>query len=148
MSRPIPGQYDTVGHCAAPGCGKPMLSTYAWRIGIRKPGHVSKGAGDLCRKHHMRFKRNGTTERQVPRPSKRRGRESRSREEILEEYAMIRDSVATVREAADRMGLSFSALDKALYRARKEGLAEAALPRQQLERAIAAGHHHLRSDAA
>lgn len=60
-------------------------------------------------------------------------------EEVLEEYALVRADVDSVREAAERMGMSFSALDKALYRARKQGIEGALPPPNQLDRGIANG---------
>lgn len=66
-------------------------------------------------------------------------RELRSREEVIEDYAMIRDEVPTVRAAAERMGMTYKALDKALYRARRRGDERAQIPLASLEKMIAAG---------
>ena len=144
---PKAGVYATVGHCSV--CKAPMVSKHAWEIGIRREGHVSKGAGDLCRKHYMRKRRHGSTERKVPKPTSEQavsravGRAFWSREELLTEYDMIRNSVSDVREAAERIGIGFKALDKALYRARRSGDERAVLPQQQVERALEFGHTHL-----
>jgi len=129
-------QYATVGHCRVEDCGKPMLSKWAWEGGVRREGHVSAGAHGMCRKHHVRWLRTGQTEL-LPRTSVRRARTSenfRGRQEVLEDYLLIKDDVASVREAAERMGMTFSALDMALYRARKDGHEEASPPLKQIER--------------
>jgi hypothetical protein len=56
--------------------------------------------------------------------------------DVLSDYALIRDDVDSVREAADRMGMTFAALDQALYRARRKGLSGALPPPRQLERGL------------
>lgn len=66
-------------------------------------------------------------------------RSYRPLQEVLDEYAMIRRDVDSVREAAERMGMTFAALDKALYRARKQGLRGTLPPPGQLDRGIANG---------
>jgi len=130
--------HDTVGHCKVDGCGLPMLSKWAWTQGVRREGHVSAGANGMCRKHHVRMQRNGTTDKvERTRTYTPRTAEFRTREEVLEDYAMIKDDVPDVRAAAERMGMSFTALDMALYRARKAGRSEAALPLSQVERRTA-----------
>jgi len=129
-------KYPTVGHCRVDGCGKPMLAKWAWTKGVRREGHVSEGADGICRKHHTRLKRNGTTDLlpREARPYTPRTADFRTRSEVLEDYLMIKSDVSSVREAAQRMGMSFAALDMALYRARKDGVAEAHPPVDQIER--------------
>lgn len=134
-----PGTYEVVGHCKAEGCGIPMVSKWAWTIGVRPAGHVSAGGLGLCRKHHYRFLRNGTTEKLPPVARKPRGGTHRSRQEVLEDYLMIKDSVSSIREAAERMGMTFAALDTALYRARLDGVTEAMPPIDQVVRADSRG---------
>lgn len=65
-------------------------------------------------------------------------RSYRPLQEVVDEYALIRDDVDSVRQAAERMGMTFAALDKALYRARKQGLRAALPPPGQLDRAMVA----------
>lgn len=56
-------------------------------------------------------------------------RRIRSREEVVEEWDFLRSQgVFDVRQAAARMGMTFKALDKALYLARKAGDERATLP--------------------
>lgn len=117
-----------------------MLSAYAWQIGIRREGHGAHQARGLCRKHYMRWKRSGSLERRMPRPSRRPDLASaRPASQVLEEYAMIREDVESIADAAKRMGMSFSALDLALYRARQRGIRDALPPPTQMERALARG---------
>lgn len=54
---------------------------------------------------------------------------------------MIRDECASVAQAAERMGMTFSALDRALYRARQQGRTEALPPPQQLDGALRYGKY-------
>ena len=138
---PKAGVYDTVGHCKVEDCGLPLLSKWAWTAGVRREGHVSAGGLGMCRKHYTRFARSGSTERRVAvgRGSKQAQAAKRSREEVLEDYAMIKDDCTSVRHAAERMGMSFSALDKALYRARLDGDERAMPPSNQVNRAIGRG---------
>ena len=129
MTRPV-------GRCKA--CDVPMMSEYAWKMGMRPEGHAYHAAHGLCGKHYNRWKRFGTTELVGRRAAiKPRGPAQRRLDEVLEEYAMVRDDVGHLRQAAERMGMSYSALDKALYRARKKGLPGAQLPMQQLDRIAA-----------
>lgn len=126
-------------------CDLPMIPHRQWyRQNHRPEGHVPCGNEELelCRKHYRRYLRNGSTEPVVRlrRPRKSRAvevRVNRTSEEVLEDYAMIRDHVGSVAQAAERMGMTFSALDMALYRARKRGDRRALPPLQQLER----GHY-------
>lgn len=138
---PKAGIYETVGHCVVEGCGLPMVSKHAWDRGVRKPGHVSKGGRDMCRKHYTRFVRSGSTERRVAvgRGSREQQASKRSREEVIEDYSMIKDDVTSIAQAAERMGMSFAALDKALYLARLDGDRRAMPPSSQLDRAIRRG---------
>ena len=60
----------------------------------------------------------------------------RRAEEVLEEYALIREGVDSIRQAAERMGMTHSALDMALSRARKRGDRRALAPPGQLMRSL------------
>ena len=132
-----------VGECQAPDCGVPLVSEKAWRQGIRPEGHARHGGKKLCNMHYKRFARNGTFDRQkAHRPQRTNYREYRTLDEVLEDYQMIRDDCSSVREAADRMGMTFSALDRALYRARQQGLPGALPPMPQVERAMKYGAAH------
>lgn len=128
---------DDVRRCEA--CEAPMVPHARWHRGDRPEGHVAYGGRGLCRNHYQRLMRNGDLEPRTPgRPpqGRRDAKAARTRAEVLEDYAMIRDSVSTIAEAAERMGMTFSALDAALYRARKDGLEGALPPKPQLERGI------------
>lgn len=121
-----------VGRCRV--CDRPLVSKTDWQLGIRPPGATNHGGKQLCIMHYTRLKRHGTFEKTPPKPrARRRGSVSRPIEEVLDEYAMIKDDVKNIREAAERMGMSFSALDTALYRARKRGLPGATPPLSQQE---------------
>lgn len=117
MAQGVAGTWSVVGHCAV--CELPMVSDAVWwgRYGYprqRPEGHVRKGSKDLCHKHSMQARR---AARATNAPRAR----ARSAEEVLEDYAMIKDSCGSVAQAAKRMGMSWSALDQALYRARQRG---------------------------
>lgn len=132
-----------LGHCRAPDCGVPLVSEKKWRQGIRPEGHARHGGKQLCNMHYKRFSRNGDYDRHSPvAPPRINVRVSRPLDEVLEDYAMIRDDCNSVREAAERMGMTFSALDRALYRARKQGLPGALPPMPQVERAMHFGSAH------
>jgi hypothetical protein len=128
--------------CIVDDCDLILVPKNRYYKGPKTPGTAAAGGHGLCQKHHHRMVRNGTTDRQRPhRPGPRLTsvREHRSREEVLEDYALIRDDVNSIAQAAERMGMTFSALDMALYRARKLGDPRALPPLPQLERAIANG---------
>jgi hypothetical protein len=114
-----------------------MVSKHA-RVPEGWARHNGKG---LCNTHDYRDRRYGDPEADLlakPRP-RARGSAWRTAEEVLEDYAMIRDHVGSVAEAAERMGLTASALDRALYRARTAGDARGLPPMPQIERALARG---------
>jgi hypothetical protein len=48
-------------------------------------------------------------------------RSTRSRDEVLDEWEMLRGEGYTRRQAAERIGMTFEAFDRALYRARSAG---------------------------
>lgn len=147
LVNPKAGIYETVGHCKVADCGKAMLSKHAWTAGVRRPDHVSAGGHGMCRIHYQRWTRHGSTEKQVAKGKGGGGRKM-GRAEMLEEYMIIRESCSSVAHAARRMGITFAALDKALYRARKDGIAGALPPPNQIDRAIERGQaDYLRSAA-
>jgi len=106
-------------------CGRTTVTEWAWRSGQRQGADTYTQTGDgLCRRCKMRERRAGR-ERRTPVTYLNTGR---SREDIvadaeslLEEYDLIRPGVDSIRQAAARMGVSFTRLDKLLYRARKRG---------------------------
>lgn len=123
-------------HCRAEDCGLPMVSS-GYGQGMVPDGHVRHGGHGYCSKHYYRWRRHGDTSktlRPVPGRRKKPGTIGRSREEVLEEYAMIRDEVDSVAQAAERMGMTYAALDRALYRARKAGIPGAVPPEAQIAR--------------
>lgn len=107
-------------------CGVPMVSRYAWDRGDRPEGHSLHAGRGLCRADYVIAYRAGEIEKHG---SKVRSR--RSRQEVLEDYMMIRDEVSSIAHAADRMGMTERALEKALERARKQGVTEARTPHQR-----------------
>lgn len=128
-----------LGPCRAPGCGVTMRAKTGFTDGERAAGYAPHGGRGLCRKHYLRWLRHGSTEALVPRPSRRRGSESRPLDDVLSEYAMIREDCRDIADAAERMGMSFSALDRALYRAREQGHSGALPPAPQMIRAVDRG---------
>lgn len=136
------GIYETVGKCRE--CGSALLSKHAWNIGIRREGHAGHGGRGLCIRCYSRIRERSPR----PRGSQRPRAPLRPIEDTLSEYAMIRDDVNSIAQAAERMGMTFVALDRALYRARKKGLDGALPPIAQIDRAIRRGQaHYLRRSA-
>lgn len=116
---PRRGVYRVVGKCRV--CEVPLVSNWAWRQGHRPEGHQAHRGGELCPKHHERIIRHGTVEPPPPARPPARGHAQRKAEETLTDWVRLRTHVASLAEAARRMNMSHSALDKALYRARLRG---------------------------
>lgn len=124
--------------CGAEDCRKPLIPKAQWYAGNQPAGAAPHGGKGLCQKHYNRLVRQGTTAdpvRHLPGPRRSHQRDFRPAEEVLEDYSMIRREVDSVRDAAVRMGMTFSALDKALHRARKRGDDRGMPPPAQLDRA-------------
>lgn len=127
-------------HCVNPACGVGLVSKNRWKQGVRPEGVRPHGGRGYCAACYRRLGRYGTTEHQgYVAPKRRAGIIHRPLEEVLEDYLLIRDDVQNIREAAERMGMRFSALDRALYRARKNGDTRANAPVTQIDRAIRLG---------
>lgn len=75
-------------------------------------------------------------------------------EDLLDEYVHVRDDCLNIMDAADRLDVSFSKLDMALYRARGRGDSRGDAPSHQRGRALAQGkpfgrsHGHVGSNHA
>lgn len=122
--------------CVALECGIPLVSKHSWYVlGIQPEGHLPNAGRDMCRRHYHRFTKFGSPDVVLP----ERNVAGRPRDEVLEDYLMIRDDVASIRQAADRMGMTFHALDRALYRARLDGDDRAMPPSTQALRAASRG---------
>jgi len=107
----------TLGHCTE--CGVRLVGKADWSIS-RPQGCRRHGGYGLCVAHYaqmIRRRKKPVTKRRSPSRAK-----MRSREEVLEDYLTIRDEVESLEDAAHRMGMTVSALDQALYRARRDGL--------------------------
>lgn len=106
-------------------CQIPLVPQYRWAAlpAEEKVGKASHHGHGMCIRHMARYVRYGdplAVPEYTPRPP--RGSETRSADEVLDEWEMIREGgCSDVRIGAQRMGMSFSALDKALYRARQRG---------------------------
>lgn len=123
---------DAPARCRA--CGVFLVGTDTWRTmtpEARQGRALHRGHG-LCAKHYARARRLGDP--LAPRPAWTprpvRGPHLDA-EEVLEEWVVLRRSGESVASAAERMGLPFSTLDKALWRARRRGDARGALPQMQ-----------------
>jgi hypothetical protein len=109
-------------------CSVPLCSLHEWRQGVRPEGrkpHSNHGMCDACR-------RRAKYVRVARRPSKPTGPQALT-EQMLDEYALIRDDVMNIRQAAKRLGVTFTALDRALYRARKRGDTRGNAPLAQID---------------
>jgi len=94
-----------ITHCRDSVCGVPLVSAGA---GAAPPGmrrHTGRG---LCSRCHYRHRRDGTLEDFPPL--------TWTREELYAEWAVLRDGGTDARTAADRIGVSFAALEKAIHR--------------------------------
>lgn len=116
-------------------CDIPLVSEYAWhQKNIRPEGHAYHQGGGLCGRCWGRLERNGHFDLVgYVQPDRVRGPHQRTREETVEQYALLREERPglTPAELAEVMGMRLSALDQALYRARKAGDDRAALPPRQ-----------------
>lgn len=121
-------------------CGRTMCAHYSWQTGNRR-GAVTywhdrvSGQCRSCRAREVRREQRKDRPKRVRPP---RG-PNQTTEVLLDDYDMIRDSVSHIREAAERIGVTYSCLNRALYFARKRGDARGRPPREQLERAIDRG---------
>lgn len=105
-------------------CGAKMVSLWSWNQGSRPEGFVPYGGQGLCKRDYNRLRRTGSTdepELRLPPRERRNAKGMRDSEEVLEEWMLIKSRVRDLSEAAQIMGMTTSALDKVLYRARKTG---------------------------
>jgi hypothetical protein len=107
-------------------CGRPLIRSRRAPIPPGHGRHAAHGRCTACRAHTDR----GAVVADYPRRTWRR-------DDLLEEWAMLRSSGSTRDEAADRLGMTLTAFDRALQRARAAG-DERAVPGQRT-RAIATG---------
>lgn len=105
-------------------CGVSMVPRSAWDKGLRPDGYRPHRGRSLCSTHYRRAIKEGTLGQYGLLQS------ARTRQEVLEDYMLIRDEVSSIEQAAARMGMTASALEKALERARKAGSTEALTPNQ------------------
>lgn len=111
--------------CQIVTCDLALVPKDEWAT-LSEPAREGKSAHRgfmLCTRHYMRLKRYGKPlHKPTPKRRKPRGSEQRSADEVLDDWVEIRDYDSdNIGHAAARMGMSVSALDKALYRARKRG---------------------------
>lgn len=107
-------------------CGAAMVAKYKFASlpPEDKARLVAHGGRGLCRPHYIKDQRYGNP-LHVPKVPDRSGPRApmRSRAEVLEEYELIKDSVGSLAQAAERMGMKTNTLYMALARARREGAA-------------------------
>lgn len=120
------------GRCLV--CAVPLVGTYTWATMTpeKRVGKAVHQGKSLCQKHYSRARRHGSPV--APRPAwKPRPPRTASlpAEEILEEWVTLRRSGESVASAAERLGVTYAALDKLLWRARQRGDARAALPQER-----------------
>lgn len=126
-------------NCAA--CGIEIVPSSTWRVlsPEGRKGKACNGGRSLCRRHYNRWARTGDPLGSVPRKPRKpatRTTDIRPREDVLVEWMAIRPSVRSVAEAAERMGMTAAALDKALYRARQAGDDRGVLPQHIRPRSV------------
>lgn len=97
-------------------CGRTMVTRHQRRRFPVLRQHATLNTRELCSACYARAQRAGELERI-----------KRSADEVLDDWALMRDDGESVESAAQRMGMTRSALDKALYRARKRGDARGSL---------------------
>jgi hypothetical protein len=104
---------QTCGLCAC-GCGRPLVGR-----------HVARGLSGACYARIEARYRRGRSDELLDFP-----RRSRSRDELLDEWARLAGEVS--REAfAARVGMSLEGFERALYRARADGDARAVMGRRR-----------------
>lgn len=115
-------------------CGTPTVAQRPWLRGVRPEGHVLRRHAGICTSCEWQEK---SLTAKPGEPGS--GTQNRSREDVLDDYVTIRGDVRSIREAAERLGMTFAALDKALYRARRLGDPRGAAPAAQRIRAVDRG---------
>lgn len=119
-----------------PECKRTMVAHWSWLYGDRRGAETywHDGRSGLCRACAQRAERRrfGRRDRQ----SRRVYTHSPETENLLNEYAFIRDSVNHIKEAASRIGVGYARLDKILYNARKRGDSRGTAPLRQVLHAI------------
>lgn len=124
-----------------PACARTMVAKHSWNTGNRRGAqtywHDAKTG--LCRACSQRAARQAARTEPKPRQPRTTLGTRPETESLLDDYDMIRDSVSHIREAAKRLGISYSRLDKMLYRARQRGDARGRPPLEQYERALDRG---------
>jgi hypothetical protein len=117
-----------VGACIADGCGKVMQTKCSWAAGVRLPGAETYHCGRmLCVVHYSRWRVNGHTgiiprdQRRKPPPRRSGPGSSLPADILLEDWVLLRSEGLTWKQAAPRIGVSESAMEKALHRARQRG---------------------------
>lgn len=103
-----PDEQAAAPRCAG-GCGYPLTSHH----GNQQPGHRRHAARGLCDSCRRRAITDGTYLDHPPM--------TRSRDELLEDWDVLRCSGVTRTEAARRLGISCDALERAIYRGRGAG---------------------------
>lgn len=103
-------QHGVPENCLDPACGRPMAPqqpTAQQPIAVLPPGHVRHQGRGLCARCHRRHRHAGTL-LDFPRII-------RSYDDTLEEWDVLRAQEKRTRvEAAARLGMSVTALDKAI----------------------------------
>lgn len=108
--------------CKGVECDRVIVSpSYFYRDNSNKVGVFAHRGRGLCARCHTRWIRHGSTAKPAPTPRPPRGSQWRPLEETLDDWANLRAANYTVEQAAERMGMSFAALSKALERARARG---------------------------
>lgn len=138
--KPKPTPFKAVTRC--PGCSRKVVPEHAWRTGQRQDAEtyskLSDGTCAACRMRKIRAAR-VTVRRKTGVAVGSLRPKAEEIEGIIEDYDMIRDSVNHIRQAADRIGIGYTRLDKILYRARQKGDPRGRPPLEQFERAIDRG---------
>lgn len=98
-----------MNHCAE--CGRPVRRGHSRKDEV--PGTLRMIGRGLCCACYRRAQREGTLDDYE--------RTFRPREEMLEDWELLRSDGYTVANAAPRMGMTCAALEKALRRAERDG---------------------------
>lgn len=93
-------------------CGQPTTTrTALQRFPSLRGQYRENRKGDLCQRCYGRSLKSGALDLRV-----------RKADEVLDDWAMMRDDEnPTIKAAAERLGMKWKTLEKALYRARKRG---------------------------
>jgi hypothetical protein len=97
-------------------CGYPIITSTAYKRDPEFRWVYRRHAGrNLCTVCHAQIRQAGHLDRWL------RTRLIWPRDQLMDEWVWLRDSGASIEQAAEQLGMTWSALDRALHRALRDG---------------------------